>query len=148
MTSLEEIMQMWAEDAKIDQIEAGEELLRIPVLHSKYLCLLAENTAQSKKLEREYAKARKIMYEYYSGDLNNPEDLERYGFTEPMMKTILKQNMPLYLDSDRTLNNILAKKSEYDQIIDVCAAILKELNSRTYQLRAFIDWEKLNRGAT
>lgn len=147
MTTIEELLEMWTEDAKIDQIEAGEELLKIPRLHSKYLRVLAEATAYARKVEREYSKARKIMFEYYSGDLNNPDDLERYGFEEPMQRTIIKQNMPMYLDSDKKLNAILAKKAEAEQIVDACTSIMKELNSRTYQLRAFIDWEKLNRGA-
>jgi hypothetical protein len=34
----------------------------------------------------------------------------------------------------------------HEEVVDVCNAILKELNSRTFQLRSFIDWEKFIQG--
>jgi hypothetical protein len=36
----------------------------------------------------------------------------------------------------------MATKAYHDEIVELCTSILKELNSRTYQLRSLIDWEK------
>ena len=50
------------------------------------------------------------------------------------------------MESDDDLTKITETKIIYEEIIDVCTAILKELNSRTYQLKAFIDYEKFIQG--
>ena len=34
----------------------------------------------------------------------------------------------------------------HEEIVEVCQAILKELNNRTWELRSFIDWEKFIQG--
>jgi hypothetical protein len=50
------------------------------------------------------------------------------------------------MDSDEDMNKYLAHKAMHDEIVDVCTAILKELNSRTFQLRDFIAWERFIQG--
>ena len=40
--SIETILKLWEKDSIIDSLEPGKELLRIPILHSKYLNLLIE----------------------------------------------------------------------------------------------------------
>jgi hypothetical protein len=34
----------------------------------------------------------------------------------------------------------------HEEVVEVCNAILKELNNRTWELRSFIDWEKFIQG--
>jgi len=34
----------------------------------------------------------------------------------------------------------------HNEIVEVCQAIIKELNNRTWELRSFIDWEKFIQG--
>lgn len=139
--SIDTLMEEWSKDAVINELEPGKELLNIPKLHSKYLTILTHHRLVVKKLMGDYQRIKKLKWEYYSGDLNNPEDLEKYGF-EPLMKKILRQDIPTYLDSDTDLNNILLKKVVHEEITEACTAILKELNSRTWQIKSFIDYEK------
>lgn len=143
--TIEELHDEWNKDADIDRTEVGSELLKIPKLHSKYLAIMTHHSAQSKEIAFSMSKARKIKYEYYQGDLNNPQDLEKYNL-EPMTKRILKTEIPMYLESDPTLLSLTRKKSLHDEIVATASAILKELNSRTYQLRSFIEYEKFING--
>jgi hypothetical protein len=94
----------------------------------------------------DYAKLKKIKWEYYSGDLNNPEDLEQYGF-EPMLKKPLRQDIPMYIDADDDLNKILMKKVIHQEIVDFCGSVMKELSNRTYQLNGVIKWEMFVQGS-
>jgi hypothetical protein len=144
--TLDELHDEWEQDSEVDKTEIGDELLKIPRLHSKYLRVLSYHTAQSKELSISFIKAKKIRYEYYQGDLNNPDDLAKYGF-EPMVKRILKSDIPLYIESDPTLLSISRKKNVHDEIVSATTAILKELNSRTFQLRTFVDYEKFINGS-
>ena len=49
-------------------------------------------------------------------------------------------------DADEDINKYLAKKLLHEEIVEVCQAILKELNSRTFQLRDVIAWERFIAG--
>jgi len=91
-------------------------------------------------MQIEYNSKKKLKTEYYSGELNNPEDLTKYGL-EPLRKKILRQDISVYLDSDEDLINILIKKIIHQEIVDTCDSILKEINNRTYQLGNIVKWE-------
>lgn len=143
--NIDDLMEEWSKDSKIDETEPGRELIKTSTLHSKYLRIMTHHNLICKKLMGDYNKLKKIKWEYYSGDLNNPEDLEKYNL-EPMMKKVLRQDIPTYIDSDTDLNNILLKKMLHQEVVDFCGSVLKELNNRTWQLRSFIEWEKFTSG--
>jgi len=136
----EELCKMWAEDAPIDITNLTQETSRIPKLHAKYVSILSRHKLIVFKLDGEYRELKSIKWQYYNGDLNNPEDLAEYGF-EPLLKTILKQNIPIYLESDKDLNKILLKKALHQEIVDYCTLIIRELNNRTYQIGNMIKQE-------
>jgi hypothetical protein len=143
MTKLEELLNMWAKDSVIDRTEPGKELINIPQLHSKYLNILSRHRLLAKETDFKYNKLKKVKWEYYTGKLDN-EQLQQYGW-EPF-PFILKSEINTYFDSDEDLNKLTAQKMIHEEIVDVCQNILKELNSRTYQLRDFISWEKFIQG--
>ena len=86
---------------------------------------------------------KKLKYEYYSGKLDQAE-LDKYGW-EPF-QYILKSDMATYYDSDDDLIKLTAQKQLHDEIVELCTTIMRELNSRTYQLRDYISWEKFIQG--
>lgn len=143
--SIDFVMEEWSKDSVIDETEPGRELIKISKLHSKYLMIMSHHNLLVKKYTIEYNRLKKLRWEYYSGDLNNPEDLEVLGL-EPWLKKTLRQDIPMYIDSDQLLNNTLLKRTVHQEIVDVCQSILKELQNRTWQLKSFIDWEKFNSG--
>jgi hypothetical protein len=143
MNKIDELIEMWKKDAVVNRTEPGRELLNIPVLHSKYLSILTKNRLLSKESEFKYNKMKRLKWEYYTGKLDDDE-LKKYGW-EPF-PYILKSDLTTYLDSDDDLNKLQANKIMHDEIVDLCYSILKELNSRTFQLREFISWEKFIQG--
>ena len=143
MTKLEELLEMWRKDCDIDRTEPGKALLDIPKLHSKYLNILSRHRLLSKEAEFKYNKIKKLKWEYYTGKLDDDE-LKKHGW-EPF-PFVLKSDITTYLDADEDLNKYIASKIMHDEIVDICQSVLKELNSRTYQLRDFISWEKFIQG--
>ena len=143
MKQLEELLEMWRQDCDIDRTEPDRELLNIPKLHSKYLNILSRHRLLSKEAEFKYNKMKKTKWEYYTGKIDDDE-LQRRGW-EPF-PFVLKSEINTYLDSDEDLNKYLASKIIHDEIVDLCTAILKELNSRTFQLRDYISWQKFIQG--
>jgi len=141
-TTIELLMKEWESDSIIDELEPGKAIIEIPKLHSKYLKILIHHKLLIKKLTSNYNKLKKLKWEYYSGDLNNPEDLKQYNIPEPMSKKVLRSDIHIYLDSDTDLNNLLLKKVLNEEIVYACESILKELHSRTFQIKSFIEYEK------
>jgi hypothetical protein len=143
MSKLDDVLQMWANDSVIDRTEPGRALIDIPKLHSKYLNILSSHRLLAKEAEFNYNKWRKLKWEYYTGKLDE-EEMKTRGW-EPFPFT-LKSEINTYLDADEDINKYLAKKLLHEEIVEVCQAILKELNSRTFQLRDVIAWERFIAG--
>ena len=143
MQQLNELLEMWRQDADIDRTEPGKALLDIPKLHSKYLNILSKHRLLAKESQFKYNKMKKLKWEYYTGKLDQ-DQLDKHGW-EPF-PFVLKSELTTYLESDDDINKHIAQKIVHDEIVDVCSSILKELNSRTFQLRDFIAWERFIQG--
>ena len=143
MSKLDDLLAMWTKDSEIDRTEPGKALLDIPKLHSKYLNILSNHRLLIRDCEFKYNRMKKIKWEYYTGKMDD-ESLKKHGW-EPF-PFVLKSDITTYLEADEDLNRYLAQKMLHEEIVEVCNSILKELNSRTYQLRSFIDWEKFIQG--
>ena len=144
--NIDDLLEEWVKDAVIDETEPMKALLKISSIHAKYLRILTHHNLIIKKLTIDYNKLKNIKVSYYSGDLNNPEDLKEYGF-EPMMKKLEhKSHLAIYLDGDNDLNTILIKRVIHQEIVDTCDMILKEINNRTYQLSNIVKWELYLKG--
>ena len=142
-TTIDDVIEMWERDSKVDDTEPGKEILRIPILHSRYTKILTEQSLMARKCLFDFHRMKKIKVEYYSGRLDDT-DLKKYGW-EPF-RFLLKSDMNTYLESDEDLQIILMKKARHDAIVEYCTAVVKELGARTYQLRAYMDWEKFIQG--
>lgn len=143
MNKLDELIEMWKKDAEIDRTEPGKALLDIPKLHSKYLTILSRHKLLQKETEFKYSRMKRIKWEYYTGKMDQ-DDLAKYGW-DPFPYT-LKSDLNIYFESDEDLNKLEAQKILHEQVVETCQSILKELNSRTFQLRDFIAWERFIQG--
>ncbi len=143
MKQLEELLEMWRKDSEIDRTEPGKALLDIPKLHSKYLNILSKHRLLAKEAEFKLYKMKVLKWEYYTGKLDE-DQLKQYGW-EPF-PYVLKAEVNNYIEADNDINARLAQKVMHEEIVDVCGSILKELNSRTFQLRDFIAWERFIQG--
>ena len=141
--NIDELLQMWSKDANIDRTEPGRELINIPILHAKYLQILSTHRLAVKNIDYKLATLKRLKWEYYTGKLDK-ETLEKHGW-QPFPYT-LKSDLNIYFESDDDLNKLEAQKILHEQIVDTCQSILKELNSRTFQLRDFIAWERFIQG--
>jgi hypothetical protein len=143
MENLEQILKYWDTDSNMDQTEPSKELLKIPVLHSKYLNILTKHKIASKKAHFDYLRMRKIKWEYFTGKMSK-EELDEYGW-EPF-QFALKSDINTYLEADGDLIKLLEKKVYHEEAISVVESIMSELKQRTWQLRDFISWEKFVNG--
>lgn len=144
MNTIESVLESWEKDSVVDITEPSKELIRVPILHSKYLNVLTKNKLLSRKANFDYLQLKKKKWEYYTGKLSKDE-LDQFGW-EPFQFT-LKSDINLYLESDSDLIKLLQKKVIHDEIVSVVESIMSELKSRTFQLKDVISWEKFINGA-
>jgi len=97
----------------------------------------------SKESDFKIAKMRRLKWEYYTGKLDQ-STLDTYGWQQ--FPYTLKSEISTYLESDEDIFKLVAQKKMYDEIVEVCNSILKELSARTFQLRDFIQWERFIQG--
>lgn len=145
MENLEQVLKLWENDAQIDQTEPGKEVIKIPMLHNKYLKILVKHRIAVKKATFDYAKMRKIKEEYYNGSMSQ-EDLQQYGWEPFQIKLSTKAGVEKYIEADENLIRLLEKKVYHEEVVAVCESIMQELKSRTFQLRDFIAWERFIAG--
>jgi hypothetical protein len=143
MTKLDELLAEWTKDSDIDRTEPGRALLDIPKLHGKYLNILSHYRLLIKDTEFKLARMKRLKWEYYTGKLDDDE-LKKRGW-EPF-PYVLKSDLTTYLESDEDINKYVAQKALYNEVVDCCESIMKELHSRTFQLKSFIEWERFAQG--
>lgn len=142
--SLDELVSSWENDSQIDITEPGKEILRIPVLHSKYNKFLAMHNISAKKISAELAKLKKLKWMYYNGKMSK-EDLQKFGWEQ--FSFTLKSDISVYLEGDEDLAKLTYKKSYHEEAAKFCEYVMKELNSRTFQLREYMTHERFIQGA-
>ena len=143
MENLEQILKYWEKDSVMDQTEPSKELLRIPILHSKYLNILTKHKIASKKAHFDYLRMRKVKWEYFTGKMSK-EELDEYGW-EPF-QFALKSDITTYLEADSDLIKLLEKKVYHEEVISVIESVMSELKNRNWELKSFIDWERFING--
>jgi len=139
METIEKILEMWELDLKIDPTEPSKELIRTPLLHSKYLSILTRHKMAAKKAEFDFMRMKKLKWEYYSGKTSK-EELEHYGWEPFSFK--LKSDIPTYMEADSDMIKLQEKRFYHEESVKAIEYILNELKQRTWQLRSYIDWEK------
>lgn len=139
---IEDVIEMWQQDAKIDDIELDRESLNVPVLHGKYLKIYYEQKLKLKRYKIQYKTLNKRLSEYYRGELNNPEDLEQIG-REPWEKTVLKADIPQYIEGDDEMINLVTRMVYQEQMVSLLEDIMRSINNRGFQIKNAIDWRKL-----
>lgn len=141
---LDDIMDLWADDARMDDTELGNESLRIPMLHHKYYKIFVQEGLLLKKLEQDYKTLYKLKYEYYMGVLDQETLLERGWNPNPLK--ILKQDLSIYMEGDDDLQLIQAKIDIQKQKLSFLESAIKTITNRGFLIKNAIDWERFKVG--
>ena len=142
--TLDQISEEWRKDAGIDSTELGAESLKIPQLHSKYMKIYFDERQKLKAYEFKSRETFLKKYEYFNGRMSQDE-LEAAGW-EPFVKKLMKNEIDMYIDSDKDIINIKMRMEAQKEKIDFLEEVLKNLNQRNYQIRNAIEWQRFTNG--
>jgi len=141
---LEDIKKEYEKDSVIDSTELDKESLRIPQLHGKYLAFLLSEKSTFKKMTSEYSSLYKFKWEYYTGK-SSPEELKARK-VDPFPLKILKTDIDVYINGDEELNTLSEKIEAQKSKIDYLESVIKEINSRQWNIRNAIEWRRFTTG--
>lgn len=138
---LDELTKMITEDSVIDKNNLDIESLKIAQLHSKYYVILIEELKVMKALEFKLTFLLKEKSEYYSGKSSDETYKEN-----PLFHKILKQDLDLYLKSDKDITKIEAQKFEQKIKIEFLENFIKTINNRSFNIGNAISFIKFKNG--
>jgi hypothetical protein len=143
--NLESIKKMVESDSTIDHTQLDTESLRLPQLHNKYLNLFHDCKLITERKRNEYYRLRRLKWEYYTGKLDD-ETLNLHGW-EPFQLKILKQDLPIYMESDEDLIRLSEQLTYYKELCIYLESVVKEITFRHNKIRNAIDWQKFLGGS-
>lgn len=142
---LTELQESWKKDCVIDETNLGRAAAKTPELHAKYLNLLTNARLQVRKAEGDYLRLRRVKYRYFRGELTR-EELESLGWPQYQGVKPIKNEMDEFLSTDEDLLTSQDKLEYLRAILLQLEAILKSLNSRTWDIKNSIEWTKFTNG--
>jgi len=142
---LEEILDSWADDCNMDRTELGEEALKIPKLHSKYLRAYTEERLLLRRMEEERKRIVLLKADYYRGILPE-EDLKANGWV-PFRLSVLKSEVGTYIDADQDIIKLNLRLAMQQEKVDTLESIIKSISNRGYLIKSAIDYERFKVGA-
>ena len=73
------------------------------------------------------------------------ETLQAYGW-EPFNLKVLRQDLDMYIDQDDDIIDARQKMEIQKEKITLVEGIIQQINTRGFQIKNVIDWEKFKAG--
>jgi hypothetical protein len=139
------IKESWKVDAKIDRLQIMDEILKTPLLHSKYLNWLIDIKQIYRETESKIISMNRLKSRYYKGEFSKEElithNLEQWQGVKP-----LKFELENLLNSDPDIILLTTELNECKICLDALESIIKTIASRSYDIKTFIEAEKFYNG--
>lgn len=141
---LEEILDNWKEDSKIDKSELALESLRIPELHHKYYKIFSNEALLLKKMKSEHEKLKFEKWEFYTQ--GPTKETVALGWKFPAVGKILKSEADMYMEADQELIQSSLRISYQMEKINALESIIRTISNRTFQIKNAIEFMKFTNG--
>ena len=140
---IDNLKQAWSKDSAMSS-DFHRESMNTPQLHSKYLNYYFDEKKDLNRMQKAYARMKRIRFEYYTGTIE-PEMLDKFSW-EPFLRKILKTEVQMYLDSDEVLSTMEVELQDQKDKIHFIEEVLKQIGQRNFQIKEAISWQKFVSG--
>lgn len=140
--NLEQLQVRWTEDSKIDTDKYGEESIKIPQLHMRYMEFYNTFSLMKKDRESEMRTLVRDKWIFYKGKA--PAKI--YKDTPFDFKLTTKEEINMFIDADEDIRKLQYKIDYIEQVIFFLDGVLKQISSRNYQIKNAIEWERFQSG--
>jgi hypothetical protein len=149
MMQLDELLQLWEKDSKIDEVNLDESSVKSAALHSKYLELYSLAKLQLKKRELSMANLRKDKWLYYNAKMTKEEMDERGWPYDPFhgMSKPLKSDMDMFYSTDPDIIKLQGQIEYQTTIVEALKDIMDNIKWRHTTIKNIIDWKRFTSGS-
>jgi hypothetical protein len=140
----DDINEMWAKDAPIDETNLVNESKRIPSLHSKYYNLYFREALLVKKYLADLAELKRDKFEYYTGSLDE-QTMKEKGW-KPFQLKVLRNETDKYMQSDKDIIKLSLKIDYHKERASYLEDIIKTIHSRNFVIKNIIDVMRFQSG--
>ena len=142
--SVEEISDIWAKDAKIDDTNLAASAKQIPELHNKYYTMYYKEALRVKKLKYDYKELELAKREWLDGSMAE-EDLKDLGW-KPNPKKIIRADMDRCIQGDKDIIRLSLRIDYHSANANYLEDIIKTIHSRNFIIKSMIDVLKFQHG--
>jgi Recombination, repair and ssDNA binding protein UvsY len=141
---LEDIFELWSEYAVIDKTALDDEALKIPKAHNKFYRLYS---AERLRVRQQKSDLNKLLLEKYTFYTEGPtKEQVDAGWKLPPRGKIIKNEVEKYLEADQDIIDLNLRIAYTQEKVDALKSIIDELNRRSFNIRAAIDFIKFTQG--
>ena len=140
--NLEQLQDLWKKDSEIDPDKYGEESIRIPQLHMKYMEFHNQYSLMKKERDIEMKRLIKEKWLYYKGKA--PSSI--YKEMPFDLKLTTKEEISMFIEADEDIGKLKYKIEYIDQVVFFLDGVLRMINNRTYHIKNAIEWKKFQSG--
>ncbi len=140
--NLENLQELWKKDSEIDTDKYGEESIRIPQLHQRYMEFFNTFSLMKKEREGEMRGMVRQKWIYYKGKA--PAKI--YKDTPFDFKLTTKEEINMFIESDEEVRKLQYKIDYIEQVIFFLDGVLRQINGRNFQIKNAIEWERFQTG--
>lgn len=143
--TLDELQKQWSTDCIIDDEDLGSAAASGSRLHSFYLNELINAKLRLTKCQLELAQLESLKGKYFRGEMTTAELKER-NWEQWQFRT-LKSDIGGLIQADDDVQKLLAREQYYKTLIYFLESVLGEIKSRSFSIKAILDWQKFRAGA-
>ena len=140
--NLESLQDKWKEDSVIKEREYGDESVKIPQLHMRYMEFYNTFSLMKKDREGEMRSLWKQKWIYYKGKA--PSSVYRevpFDF-----KLTTREEINMFIEGDDDIRKLQYKIDYIEQVIFFLDGVLRQINGRNFQIKNAIEWDKFQSG--
>ena len=133
--NLDTLNDMWEKDSQLDDEKLDHDSLAIPKLHAKYLRIYNSFSSLRDQQELTVKTVYRDRWEYYTGKSEKPFHIK-----------LLKQDVPIYLESDGEYQKAVLKLKYLNQMVESLKTILTAINNRSFHIKNAIEFMRFSSG--
>lgn len=144
--SINDILEEWKTDAKIDETKVDHEIIRTPNLHSKYLCYYMHFKRKLATADAKFNKMCWVKRKWFRGEMTRDE-LVDHGWPQYQGLKPSASELAQLLEFDSDVNDLKMIVAEYKMNVSCIEYIMGQIKGREWSMKSLIDYMKWTSGA-
>lgn len=143
--TLDQLLEEWDKDAKIDKSHLDNCSIETSVLHAKYLRIFVQQKLFLQKLQNDFILLKSKKRAWILGEMSKQE-LDAEGWKPYLKATPLKNQVDELLEADTDCMGLKTRLAMQTEKVNALDSIIRIINNRSFHINNAIDFMKFQNG--